>query len=369
MPAKDIEITGAFSINSYNLTYLLDEAVYKSVSLEYGSEIESEPAPEKEGFTFSGWNGEPETMPANDVTVTGSFGQNTYSLIYKVDGETYKGFYVEYGSELTAEPAPTKEGYTFSGWSEIPETMPANDVEITGTFSINSYNLVYCLDGEEYKTCTLEYGSPISPEPIPTKEGYTFSGWSEIPETMPATDVEITGTFSINSYTLTYVLDGEVYRSVSLEYSSEIESEPAPEKEGFTFSGWSEIPETMPANDLEITGTFSINYYLLTVIVDNQVVYSEIIAYGTSLTDYAEMLITKYDIDLTPWEWYSEIETVTMPAQDVTINAVYNAVHPVLMDNGESIIYDLSGKRIETDDISTLPTGIYIRNGRKYTVR
>ena len=105
------------------------------------------------------------------------------------------------------------------------------------------------------------------------------------------------------------------------------------------------------------------------MIADNQVVYSEIIAYGTSLTDYAEMLITKYDIDLTPWEWYSEIETVTMPAQDVTINAVYNAVHPVLMDSGESIIYDLSGKRIETDDISTLPAGIYIRNGRKYTVQ
>ena len=44
------------------------------------------------------------------------------------------------------------------------------------------------------------------------------------------------------------------------------------------------------------TSTSSVNYYLLTVIVDNQVVYSDRIAFGTSLTDYAEMLITKYYI-------------------------------------------------------------------------
>ena len=152
-----------------------------------------------------------------------------------------------------------------------------------------------------------------------------------------------------------------------MEYGSEITAEPSPVKEGYTFSGWSEIPVTMPANDIEITGTFSINYYLLTVIVDNQVVYSERIAFGTSLTDYAKMLITEYNIDLAQWEWYSEIETVTMPAQDVTINTVYNVVLPVLIDSGESIIFDLSGKRIETDDISSLPAGIYIRNGRKYS--
>ncbi len=37
--------------------------------------------------------------------------------------------------------------------------------------------------------------------------------------------------------------------------------------------------------------------------------------------------------------------------------------------SGESVIYDLSGKRIETDDITTLPAGIYIRNGRKFIIQ
>ena len=34
-----------------------------------------------------------------------------------------------------------------------------------------------------------------------------------------------------------------------------------------------------------------------------------------------------------------------------------------------TVIYDLTGRRIEVDDISTLPSGIYIRNGRKIVIR
>ncbi len=33
---------------------------------------------------------------------------------------------------------PVKEGYTFSGWSEVPETMPAEDVTVTGSFTATS---------------------------------------------------------------------------------------------------------------------------------------------------------------------------------------------------------------------------------------
>ena len=114
-----------------------------------------------------------------------------YTLTYIVDGEVYKTYEVAYNEPITSEPVPTKEGYTFSGWSYIPGTMPATDVVIMGTFSINSYALTYVVDGEEYKTSTVVYGSEITPEAEPTKEGYTFSGWSEIPENMPAGDVVV----------------------------------------------------------------------------------------------------------------------------------------------------------------------------------
>ena len=120
----------------------------------------------------------------------------TYTLTYYVDGKVYKTYEVEEGSAITPEPAPTKEGYTFSGWTYIPPTMPAADVVVMGSFTINSYTLTYKVDGEVYKTYTIEYGAAITPEPEPTKEGYTFSGWSEIPETMPAHNVTVNGTFT-----------------------------------------------------------------------------------------------------------------------------------------------------------------------------
>ena len=116
-----------------------------------------------------------------------------HTLTYLVDGVSYKSFEIEEGESIVPEAEPTKEGYTFSGWSEIPATMPSHDVTVTGNFSINSYTLTYLVDGTEYKTVSIEYGSTITAESIPTKDGYTFSGWSEIPETMPAHDVTITG--------------------------------------------------------------------------------------------------------------------------------------------------------------------------------
>ena len=122
-----------------------------------------------------------------------------YKLIYIVDGEVYKTYEIEFGSTITPEAEPTKEGYTFSGWSEIPETMPDHDVTVTGTFTKNptaKYKLTYTVDGEEYKTCEIEEGATITPEPAPTKEGYSFSGWSEIPTTMPNHDVIVIGTFT-----------------------------------------------------------------------------------------------------------------------------------------------------------------------------
>ncbi len=58
-----------------------------------------------------------------------------YKLTYMVDGEPYKTYNLHYGAEIAAEPEPEKEGYTFSGWSAVPATMPARDVVVKGTFT------------------------------------------------------------------------------------------------------------------------------------------------------------------------------------------------------------------------------------------
>ena len=339
MPANDVTVTGTFTINKYKLTYSVDGEEYKSYEIEYGSTITSETEPTKEGYTFSGWSDIPETMPAKDVTVTGTFTVNKYKLTYSVDGEEYKSYDIEYGSTITSETEPTKEGYTFSGWSDLPETMPAKDVTVTGTFTVNKYKLTYSVDGEEYKSYDIEYGSTITSETEPTKEGYTFSGWNDLPETMPAKDVTVTGTFTVNKYKLTYSVDGEEYKSYDIEYGSTITSETEPTKEGYTFSGWSDLPETMPANDVTVTGTFTINKYKVTYMIDGEVYQTVEVEYGSTITPPNPGDREGYDF---AWGDYPS----TMPAKDITINGSYTAtdIRAVLADESDVKIYTVSGK-------------------------
>ena len=48
---------------------------------------------------------------------------------------------VKYGAPVTVAEAATAKGHTFSGWSTGDFTMPAQDVEITGSFTANPYNV------------------------------------------------------------------------------------------------------------------------------------------------------------------------------------------------------------------------------------
>ena len=264
-----------------------------------------------------------------------------YTLTYEVDGETYSTYTLKEGDTITPEGVPTKEGYTFSGWSEIPATMPASDVTITGSFTVNKYKLTYTLDGEEYKTAEADYGTALTPEEAPVKEGYTFSGWSEIPETMPANDVTVTGTFTVNKYKLTYIVDGEEYKASEVDYGTAITAEAVPTKEGYTFSGWSEIPSIMPAEDVTVTGTFTVNKYTITYMVDDAVLMTEEVAYGSTIAPPKSQK-DGYDI-----LWSSH--PTTMPAYDITIYGTYTTVISSLsMEENDRQVFTPDGKRVET---------------------
>ncbi len=93
-----------------------------------------------------------------------------------------------------SHPILEKEGHTFAGWEGLPETMPNHDVEVSVAFTVNSYALLYIVDGEEYLTDSVAYNTQPVYEAGPTKDGYTFA-WDNWPETMPAHDVEVTGRF------------------------------------------------------------------------------------------------------------------------------------------------------------------------------
>ena len=256
---KEFFFVEGIAAQTYTVTFIVDSEVYDTLSVEYGEKITLPETPVKEGHTFSGWSEAPETMPAEDITITGSFEVNTYAVTYIVDGEVYATDSIAYGSEIVLRDEPAKEGHTFSGWSEAPETMPAEDITITGSFEVNTYAVIYIVDDEVYATDSVAYGSEIVLRDEPAKEGHTFSGWSVVPETMPAEDIVIEGCFSVNSYTVTFIIDGEVYETATVEFGAEIELPTPPEKEGYIFSGWVGVPDTMPAEDILIEGEYIVD--------------------------------------------------------------------------------------------------------------
>ena len=243
--------------NPYTVTFVIDGVEHRS-DLFYGDVIDIPTETNKEGHTFVGWSPEVDaTVLDHNVTYTAAYTINKYKLTYKVDDNVYKESEVEYNSAIIPESAPEKEGNTFSGWNNIPEIMPANDVEVTGTFTVNQYKVTFISDGVTIKEELLDFSTEITAPENPSKVGHTFAGWNpKVEPTMPSHDVIYTAMFSVNTYKLTYIVDGEVYKQYELDYGTVINPEETPIKEGFKFSGWSEIPHTMPGHDVNVSGTF-----------------------------------------------------------------------------------------------------------------
>ena len=240
----------------FYINYVVDGGCYLTDSIKHGYSITLIDIPVKEGHTFSGWSVAPAVMPSHDVEISGTFRKNTYAIKYIVDGKSFATDSIAYDSDITLISAPEKEGYTFSGWSYAPKKMPAENITISGSFVVNYYAVAYVVDGDTVATDSIAYGAEITPIAAPEKEGHTFSGWSEAPATMPAKDIVISGSFSVNYYTLTYIVDGDEYKVEQIAYGDSVMLIDAPVKDGYTFSGWSYAPTTMPAKDVVIMGMF-----------------------------------------------------------------------------------------------------------------
>lgn len=100
-----------------------------------------------------------------------------YKLTFMIDGELYYTDSLVHKAEVTVPEVPEREGYTFSGWSEVPVTMPAEDVTISGFFTVNIYKVYYYVGDELVHTAEVAYGEAI-PEYVyePTAEGDVFVG-------------------------------------------------------------------------------------------------------------------------------------------------------------------------------------------------
>ena len=371
MPANNLTINGSYTVNSYKLTYMIGETVISEIDVEYGAPLTAIEAPTKEGHTFDGWSGLPETMPAHDVTVTGSYTVNTYTLTFKIGDDVISETMVAYGSEIVEPTAPEKEGHTFAGWDEHPATMPASDLTISGSYTVNSYKLTYMIGETVISEIDVEYGAPLTAIEAPTKEGHTFDGWSGLPETMPAHDVTVTGSYTVNSYTLTFKIGEDVISETYVAYGSEIVEPTAPEKDGHTFAGWDEHPATMPASDLTINGNYSVNIYTVTYKIDEDTIRVDYVEYGTVLPE-APNASEKPGYDFEGWFDIPE----TMPAKDIVIVGKYATSTGIFSISSDSVVdvFDIQGHLVKKDVVFNriteyLPKGIYIINKRKVLIK
>lgn len=171
-----------------------------------------------------------------------SYPRKIYTITFKLDNGksdvVRRGYYE---SEIIP-PVPKKEGYTFMGWdSSVADTVPDRDVTYTAKWVINSYHIAFMVDNQDLGA-TYEYGQTVKKPANPTKDGYIFKGWSgEIPDTMPARNVNLTAVWELQRYTITYDLGGgrAIHNPYNYTYESSTFTLEEPTKSHYEFLGWS----------------------------------------------------------------------------------------------------------------------------------
>ena len=324
---------GTYTVSESKYTLTVDD---KSTEHVAGEKL-SFTADEKDGYTFTGWKvtGLPTdvdttkatisfTMPANNVTLKAQYTENapkTYKLdvsdatVTLKDGSAVADLKaVPVGTELKATADEDTETSVFKNWSctglELTEeqstarvvyfTMPDHDVNLKAEF-VTPTNKLEVTDAQ----VTLKDGGavadltavPVGTElkaTAPEKDGYTFTGWevTGLPTDVDTTKATISFTMPANKVTLkaqytenapkTYKLDvsgatvtlkdgSDVADLTAVPVGTELVAT-APEKDGYTFTGWevtglptdvdttkATISFTMPANKVTLKAQYTEN--------------------------------------------------------------------------------------------------------------
>ncbi|MDY5595818.1 MAG: InlB B-repeat-containing protein [Oscillospiraceae bacterium] len=339
MGIADTVVTVTYVPNAYTVTLDPDGGTLdgeKTLTVRYGEAYGTLPEPVKAGYQFTGWydaagsrvNASTVYAAASDTTLTAHWSVSAYTITYEVDGVTVQTATYDFGATITPYTY-TKEGYTISAWSPaVPATMPAENLTVSATSTVNTYTVTYQVNGETVNTVQYAYGAEIEPYTY-TLTGYTVGAWNEdIPATMPARDLTVTADATVNTYTVTYVVDGKQVHEDSVPYGTAIPAYTY-SKTGYTFSGWdAALPETMPAQNLTLNGTTTVNAYTITFDSNGGSAVASVTAdYGTALTQPEDPTRTGYTFR----GWYTDTALTkaflftTMPAEDVTLYAKWEA--------------------------------------------
>ena len=327
---EDMTVTAQYSANSYSITYTINGEEYTAQTYEFGAVVSAPEYTVPEGHTFSGWN-IPETMPAENLVLDAALTVNSYSITYTINGEEYTAQTYEFGAAVSAPEYTVPEGHTFSGW-DIPETMPAENLVLDAALTVNSYSITYTINGEEYTAQTYEFGAAVSAPEYTVPEGHTFSGWN-IPETMPAENITLNAELTVNEYTVTYNINGEIYAIQVYAYGEEVFAPAYDVPDHFTFSGW-DTPATMPAENIVLDATLvEDGKYTVSFMVDGETYFTFTGYEGDAITVPENPEKLGYTFDA----WDGMPEDGVLPAANITVTAVWSV-------NTYTITYTVNGE-------------------------
>ena len=183
------------------------------------------PTPSKDWFTFEHWNGLPKDwkMPATGVTLTAVWTENSnpwwdpstseqtvasYTVKHfkqDVDGSGWSLADTETFTWIVDDiVTPSTKTYTwFSSPNTESKTIPSNwELTINYYYTRNTYTVNYNTNGWDSIPSVNVMFEGIIPTPTPNKNWYSFNGWSGLPTSglMPANDIILTADWTANSW-------------------------------------------------------------------------------------------------------------------------------------------------------------------------
>ncbi len=301
MPDKDTAFYAVWALNKHVAVWYANNGTNDTINvdtLEYDAVIPvPDSMPSREHYTFVGWSAKVDgtaetsfgTMPDKDTAFYAVWEINRHvANWYANDGTDaiVNSDTLDYGTVLTApKNIPSRENYQFNGWSATTDgdttslfgTMPDNDTAFYAVWENLMFDAVwYANNGtaEIFFTTHASVSSTLTaPEANPTRDNFTFKGWSATADGEVTTDFGIMPVGGTKFYAvwedvlydaLWYANNGtaEVFFTTHATVSTTLVApEGNPEHGSYIFKGWSSTADGEPLTDFGIMTAGGTSFY------------------------------------------------------------------------------------------------------------